>query len=118
MITVFAIISFLLCLGFGALIHVVYKAFYRNRTYPGLTRFEIGVISIGSIPGFAGCASGWIGFGFPVPLILGVPLDVFIHLRGMSGCDWGQFLLVGDLGWDIVAFPQGGCSPILSWLSF
>jgi len=76
----------------GVTIHLLYKYIFRRGKYRGLTFFEGMIILISSIPGLAGCASGSIGFAFPLPLIMGLPL----HLLFLDNkkCGW---LMVSNL---------------------
>ena len=71
---------------FGWLIHVAYMRAMRRRGYGGVTIAEGAIISIATMPGLGGCASGWIGFAFPLPLIAGLPIS--LALIGNENCGW------------------------------
>lgn len=71
---------------FGWFIHLAYKHLMRQREYCGVTIFECTAICIATIPGLVGCASGWIGFAFPLPLIVALPMS--LALIGNESCGW------------------------------
>ena len=87
-----AVSAFTLICGFT--IHAIYKRVRRNKGYKGITILESLIICIGSIPGLGGCAAGWAGFGIPLPLILGFPLQII--LLGNKSCGWSQSLIFED----------------------
>lgn len=70
----------------GLIIHKLYGAVFRKRNYTGITLTESIIILIGSIPGFAGCAAGFVGFMFPLPLLIGFPLKIISLFT--SYCGW------------------------------
>ena len=89
----------------GVLIHLAFRLALRKRGYRGVSAFEATVILIGTIPGLGGCARGWAGFGFPMPLVVGLPLS--LALLGDPDCGWWQGVLSLDLDFmrEFWAFP-------------
>ena len=90
----YVIIVATLVLVFGTIIHLLYKPVFSGKRYRGITIGESLLIIFGSIPGLAGCAAGWSGFGFPLPLIVGLPLQ--LAFIGSEDCGWSQSLIFDD----------------------
>ena len=85
-----------LILVFGTTIHLLYKRILHKGKYQGLSVFEGVIIVVGRAPGLAGCVSVWTGIGFPLPLIIGLPVHlIFI---GNKHCGWTQSLFFNDPG--------------------
>jgi hypothetical protein len=61
---------------FGTIIHLIYKHKYYKNSYTGLTFTETLAILVGTIPGLIGFGL----IGFPVPLIVGFPISLFLIL--------------------------------------
>ena len=101
----YAIVVSVFTLIFSVAIHFVYKMYRRKKGYSGITLIEGLFICIGSVPGLGGCASGWVGFGVPLPLIIGMPLHVV--LLGSESCGWAQSLIFDDpsLTKKFISFP-------------
>ena len=83
-----------LTIVFGIVIHLAYKRWCRSKGYNGITLLESLFILVGSVPGIAGCASGWAGFGIPLPLIVGLPIHILLIFD--SKCGWMQSLYYDD----------------------
>jgi hypothetical protein len=103
---IYAFVVAVLVIVFGLIIHLVYKFALRRGKYNGLTLIEGLIIFIGTVPGLAGCAgAGGAGAGFPLPLIIGLPLHL-IYIDNNS-CGWGQLMLVDypNVTTEFISFP-------------
>jgi len=101
---IFIAITALETLILACMIHIVYRTVTGWWNYRRMEVLEFAVMAAASFPGIAGCARGWAGFGIPMPLIPGMPLDWVI---GTNECGWVPVLvfdeiLVLDITWMIV----------------
>ncbi|WP_460237142.1 hypothetical protein [Aurantivibrio plasticivorans] len=92
---ILAFLVAMLVFVFAVIIHLLYRYVFRRGKYEGITFLEVAFISVGSVPGLAGCAIGWAGFGFPLPLIIGLPLNLIF--LGNKECGWWPPLMLNDL---------------------
>jgi hypothetical protein len=68
----------------------IFRKILSKKSYKKYLELIFTCVGILSYPGFAGCASGFIGVGIPVPLIIGFPA----HLLFISekNCGWLPFI--------------------------